>query len=71
MRLAVVAFVPVKVSLGLVLLPIRVLGNDVEVTISLDCAQVRHVMRGGIGASWHAIETPIPVVNGRSHGGSS
>jgi hypothetical protein len=41
-----------------------------EVTISVDARQVRNVMRGGIGASWHAIETPIPVINGRSHGGS-
>ena len=27
-------------------------------------------MAGGIGASWHAIETAIPVVGDRSHGGS-
>ena len=45
-------------------------GTDPEVTIGVDGSQVKHVMRGGIGASWHAIETPIPVVDGRSHGGS-
>jgi hypothetical protein len=43
---------------------------EAQVTLSVDCGQVQHVMRGGIGASWHAIETPIPVVDGRSHGGS-
>ena len=29
-----------------------------------------HRMRGGIGASWHAIEANIPVEGDRSHGGS-
>jgi len=28
-------------------------------------------MRGGFGASWHAIEQPIPVEGDRSHGGSA
>lgn len=70
MRLKVVSLILFELVLGFALLPVLVLGNGAEVTISLDCAQVRHVMRGGIGASWHAIESPIPVVNGRSHGGS-
>jgi hypothetical protein len=43
---------------------------DHQVTISVDWAQVVHKTRGGLGASWHAIETPIPVTDGRSHGGS-
>jgi hypothetical protein len=59
-----------SVALWVMLLPIRASAGEASVTISLDCDYVRHVMRGGIGASWHAIETPIPVVNGRSHGGS-
>jgi hypothetical protein len=60
----------VSLALGLMLPAMARAGEAAEVTVSLDCAQVRHVMRGGIGASWHAIETPIPVENGRSHGGS-
>ncbi len=40
------------------------------VSIQVDGARVLHKMAGGIGASWHAIEAPIPVVGGRSHGGS-
>ncbi len=64
-------FIPELISLafGLMLLLTKASGAD-GVTISLDCDRVRHLMRGGIGASWHAIETPIPIVNGRSHGGS-
>jgi hypothetical protein len=41
-----------------------------EVTLSADFSKTIHTMRGGIGASWHAIENPIPVVGDRSHGGS-
>lgn len=41
------------------------------VTIAVDCERVIQTMRGGFGASWHAIEEPIPVVGGRSHGGSA
>ena len=41
-----------------------------EVRVSVDAARVTNTMRGGIGASWHSIEEPIPVVEGRSHGGS-
>jgi hypothetical protein len=41
-----------------------------EAHITVDAATVVNTMRGGIGASWHAIEEPIPVVGGRSHGGS-
>jgi hypothetical protein len=41
-----------------------------RVLIQFDGARVRYQMAGGIGASWHAIETPIPVVDKRSHGGS-
>jgi len=41
-----------------------------EIQVQVDAGQVRHTLRGGLGASWHAIETPIPVVENRSHGGS-
>jgi hypothetical protein len=41
-----------------------------RVSIQVDGDRVVHEMAGGIGASWHAIEAPIPVVGGRSHGGS-
>jgi hypothetical protein len=46
------------------------------VVVDVDCGKVVHTMRGGIGASWHAIETPIPygvkhpVFTSHSHGGS-
>ncbi len=42
-----------------------------EVRLSADVRTVVHTMRGGFGASWHAIEQPIPVVGDRSHGGSA
>jgi hypothetical protein len=46
------------------------------VLVTVDCAKVVNTMRGGLGASWHAMETPIPygvqhpVFTGYSHGGS-
>ncbi len=46
------------------------------VFITVDCAKTVNGMRGGLGASWHAMETPIPygvkhpVFSGYSHGGS-
>ena len=49
-------------------------GGDVLVTV--DCGKVVNTMRGGLGASWHAMETPIPygvkhpVFANYSHGGS-
>ena len=39
-------------------------GSTVEITV--DTNTVINIMRGGIGSSWHAIETPIPI----GHGGS-
>ena len=42
-----------------------------EVEITVDASRVRHTMRGGFGASWHAIEQPLPVVGNLSHGGSA
>lgn len=36
------------------------------VEITVDTNKAINTMRGGIGASWHAIETPIPI----GHGGS-
>lgn len=47
------------------------------VRIGVDPSHVINTMRGGIGASWHAIEEPIPVsekphpvFSNKSHGGS-
>jgi hypothetical protein len=46
------------------------------VLLTVDCGKVVNTMRGGIGASWHAIEASIPygvkhpVFSGYSHGGS-
>ena len=47
------------------------------VAITVDIGTVANTMRGGIGASWHAIEEPIPysdkphpVFGNKSHGGS-
>ncbi len=37
------------------------------VEITVDATNVINTMRGGIGASWHAIESPIPI----GHGGSA
>jgi hypothetical protein len=42
-----------------------------EVTLTAKADAVIHTMRGGFGASWHAIEQPIPVEGDRSHGGSA
>ncbi|MEN6449936.1 MAG: hypothetical protein ABFC96_05560 [Thermoguttaceae bacterium] len=48
-----------------------------DVSIAIDLSGVVNTMRGGIGASWHAIEQPIPYSNiphpvfgNLSHGGS-
>ena len=51
--------------------------GEAEVRITVRAAEVMHVMRGGIGASWHAIEAEIPtgvkhaVFEGPAHGGSA
>jgi hypothetical protein len=42
------------------------LRGPVVVEISVNSNEVINTMRGGIGASWHAIEEPIPI----GHGGS-
>ncbi|MGA2033389.1 MAG: hypothetical protein ABSG68_14130 [Thermoguttaceae bacterium] len=47
-----------------------------DVRVAVDCRTVLNTMRGGIGASWHAIEAQIPygvkhpIFDGYSHGGS-
>src|SRR5208282_3238560 len=48
-----------------------------DVRLRLDLGNVANTMRGGIGASWHAIEKPLPyseqpdpVFQLKSHGGS-
>ena len=56
--------------------PVAILGQDASVVV--DAAKIINVMRGGIGASWHAIEEPIPysdkpahpIFVNLSHGGS-
>ncbi len=45
--------------------------NGGEVTVSVDAVKVINTMRGGLGASWHAIEEPIPYRSGQSEGGSA
>ena len=47
-----------------------------EVCITVDTSSITNTMRGGIGASWHAIEKPIsteydPLFNMGDHGGSA
>jgi hypothetical protein len=44
--------------------------ND-PINIRIDEASVVYTMRGGWGASWHAIEEPIPYGEGYTHGGSA
>ncbi len=39
--------------------------------IEVDATKVENTMRGGMGASWHAIEQPIPYKPGQSEGGSA
>jgi len=47
-----------------------------SVVVTVDCGKVVNTMRGGIGASWHAMESPIPygvkhpAFTSYSHGGS-
>ena len=35
-----------------------------EVRVAVDTASITNTMRGGMGASWHAIEEPYPTYNG-------
>ena len=50
--------------------------NADMVSVDVDCRQTVNTMRGGLGASWHAIEATIPYgvkhphFNSYSHGGS-
>ena len=46
-----------------------ILADDVR--IAVNAASIINTMRGGIGASWHAIEEPIPYRPGHSDGGSA
>ena len=50
--------------------PLLALAQTGSVAISVDLDSTLHRMRGGIGASWHAIEDSIPVSGNTSHGGS-
>ncbi|WP_348265169.1 hypothetical protein P8935_11645 [Telmatobacter sp. DSM 110680] len=58
--LIVAALFPLRVAEGTQPRP----SSPVE--ISVDTSKIINTMRGGIGASWHAIEQPIPI----GHGGS-
>ena len=42
-------------------------GQPAPVSVTIDTGRIVNTMRGGIGASWHAIEAPIPI----GHGGSA
>lgn len=44
--------------------------TSAPVEVSIDTGTVINTMRGGIGASWHAIEKPIPIGNGGSGWGA-
>ncbi len=46
-------------------------GPPAPVKITMNLGGMTRTMRGGIGASWHAIENPIPVDGDTSHGGSA
>jgi hypothetical protein len=46
-------------------------GETPGVAITVDLSTVSRTMAAGIGASWHAIDEPIPVAGDRSHGGSA
>ncbi len=46
-------------------------GQPAQVKITVNLGGMTRTMRGGIGASWHAIENPIPVEGDTSHGGSA
>ncbi len=59
------------------LAPAAAAGSPGDAAVTVDLAVVVNVMRGGIGASWHAIEQPIPystkpdpVFGSKSQGGS-
>ena len=58
--IAAAALFPLRVAEGIQSMP----SSPVE--ISVDTSKIINTMRGGIGASWHAIEQPIPI----GHGGS-
>ncbi len=45
--------------------------GSADVKIEVDAASVINTMRGGMGASWHAIEEPIPYGPGKTEGGSA
>ncbi len=42
-----------------------------EVHVEVDAGKVINTLRGGMGASWHAIQEPIPHGPGFTHGGSA
>ena len=72
--------VPITMAMGLLLQSASFAATDgrpSSVSVSVDTGTVVNTMRGGIGASWHALEEPIlysdsphPVFGNKSHGGS-
>jgi hypothetical protein len=76
LRIGVAAALMIKTRLVLTVWTLAVLAfggtaaGQPELTLTADLNQTIQVLRGGMGASWHAMETPIPVVGDRSHGGS-
>lgn len=70
-RITRVALLFVSLIVAAISLPLRVAEGtppnpSSPVEICVDTSKVANTMRGGIGASWHAIEQPIPG----GHGGS-
>ncbi len=68
MKRCLVFFIFVCAALSAVGLPAAA-ADRVEIVV--DTASALHTMRGGFGASWHAIEQPIPYGAGFTHGGSA
>ena len=70
-RITCVARLFISLMAASVLFPLRMAEGTrpiplSPVEISVDTSKIVNTMRGGIGASWHAIEQPIPI----GHGGS-
>ena len=60
--------VPITIAMGLLLQSASSAAADDRsrsASVSVDTGTVVNAMRGGIGASWHAIEEPIPYSDSR------
>lgn len=61
--------IAILIALVLALSSAAAVIGGAHVSLRLNGEVALHTMRGGLGASWHAIETPIPIQGTRSHGG--